>query len=277
MLSLPKTHAHLAFPDLNPALEPYHSLLEGKLRPAWQLRCHQVVAISRAATHIGGFTPYIPLESGWPRCVVCDNPLSFIWQINFADFDAATFASRGLFQFFYCWFCFPLPDDAYEFGTLCRWYPDFLENEVLTVPQAPCPYLDELSSDLYDLARPSQVDISPFLSFPSVLSFDNPIREDVLHETRHVEGKSLYELYLEIPSFFLNCLSQVGGYPNWVQDRDDTPCCPVCDQRAELVGAIGSDETNLVWGDTGYWYIFACKYTDKCPGLTQPLMASQSL
>jgi hypothetical protein len=70
-------------------------------------------------------------------------------------------------------------------------------------------------------------------------------------------------------------MSRVGGYPPWVQFRDETPNCPICETRAEFVGAIGSEDTNLIWGDSGYWYFFACKATPECHGLDRPLMASQ--
>jgi hypothetical protein len=54
-------------------------------------------------------------------------------------------------------------------------------------------------------------------------------------------------------------ISRIGGYPPWVQSEDDMPQCPVCGAWAEFVGAIGSGDTGLIWGDSGYWYFFACK------------------
>jgi hypothetical protein len=277
--TLPTTHSQLVFPELHQALEPYRPLLKASVKPAWRLRCHQVDTISRTATHIGGFTPYVPIDMGWPHCPVCGNVLCFIWQINFAEFEAATFAPQGLFQFFYCWACFPLPGyTPYEFERLCRWYPDFSRNEAEGVPQTPCPYLDELSADQRELGRPYRVAIIPFLSAPSAISSDNPVPEELQGKPLNTEGETFYKLYNKTAGLYLReCVSQVSGYPNWVQDNDETPHCPACGGRAELVGAVGSDDTNLIWGDTGYWYLFACKLTDRCPGLNRPLMASQSL
>jgi hypothetical protein len=277
---LPPTHAHLVLPQLHPALEPYRSVLEKSMKPAWRLMCHQVDAIERTTTHIGGFTPYVPVQRGWPHCESCLDPLSFIWQLNFAEFAAATFATQGLFQFFYCWRCAPLPglNDEYDFATLCRWYPDFRSDVAATVSQVPCPYLKELTPDQVELAKPCQVDIIPFLSVPSAVSDDHPIPQEVQVELLNAAGETFYRLYNRTPGLYLrDYLSQVNGYPVWVQDNDETPRCPLCGGRAELVGAVGSDETNLIWGDTGYWYIFACQFTEQCGGLNNPLMASQSL
>lgn len=275
--ALPATHARLVFPQLHPRLEPYRTLLEESVKPAWRLVCHQVETVSRSTTHIGGFTPYVPDELGWPRCVVCGNPLSFIWQLNFADFGAATFARQGLFQFFYCWLCFPLPGSPYDFDMLCRWFPDFTVDIASTIAQASCPYRDELPPDQLFLNRPYHVELLPFLSVPSAESDDNPLKAEIRAQFVNTEGESFYKLYNDTPGWYLGkCMSQVGGYPDWVQN-DDTPHCPICERRAELVGAVGSDDTNLIWGDTGYWYIFACKSTKRCLGLNKLMMVSQCL
>ncbi len=276
--TLPTTHAHLVFPQFLPEFDPYRALLEASVKPAWRLQCHQVDTISRTVTHIGGFTPYVPVDMGWPHCPACGNALNFIWQINFAEFAAATFTSQGLFQFFYCWSCFPLPGDPYAFDALCRWYSDFTSNEAELLPQVPCPYVDELPPDQSELARPYQVERIPFLSVPSAVSLDHPVPQELQDQPLNPEGETFYELYNETTGLYLReCVSQVGGYPNWVQDTDETPHCPICGKRGELVVAVGSDDTSLIWGDTGYWYIFACKRTDKCLGLNRPLMASQSM
>lgn len=282
---LPATHSQLEFPELHPELEPYRYLLEVSVKPAWCLRCHRVRTISRTATHFGGITPYVPLDMGWPRCPTCGNVLDFIWQINFADFAAAAFAPAGLFQFFYCWACFPLPNfTPYEFEKLCRWYPDFNSNEAEAVPQALCPYLRELSSGQWEQNGPYRVDIIPFLSVPAPLSDENPLSQEMLKpqlpegEDPYEVYEDLYEEYYEADGLDLtDCVSQVSGYPAWVQRTDETPHCPACGERAELVGAVGSHGTDYLWGDTGYWYIFACQRTDKCQGLNRPLMASQAM
>jgi hypothetical protein len=36
---------------------------------------------------------------------------------------------------------------------------------------------------------------------------------------------------------------------------------------ANPVAAIGSSDTDILYGDTGYFYFFTCSATVKCPGL----------
>lgn len=275
--ALPATHAHLVFPHLHPALEPHRTLLERRVKPAWRLVCQQVETVSRMTTHIGGLTPYVPEALGWPYCVVCKNPLSFIWQLNFADFRAATFTPRGLFQFFYCWLCFPLPGSSYDFESLCRWFPDFTVDRAMMSAQVSCPYLDTLPPDQLLLNRPYEVQLLPFLSIPSAESDENPLNAEIRSRICNASGEEFFSMYTHAQDFYLgDCVSQVGGHNDWVQ-HDETPSCPICGQRAELVGAVGSDDTNLIWGDTGYWYIFACQATERCPGLLKTFMVSQCL
>jgi Domain of unknown function (DUF1963) len=249
--SIPMTHVHLVFSRLHPTLKLHGTPPKERMKPVRRLRCHQVDTTSRGATHIGDYTPSIQVEISWPHCVVCGNPLSFVWQLNFADFDANTFEHQVLFQFFYCSLCFPLPPDRYKFEALCRWDSDFKNNERRSVAQVPSLYFDELSPGERQLARLRQVEINLFLALSLTTNDDNLVWEHVLDQWRRAEGKSYYELCNEILGLSPNvCFCQVCGSPDWIQ-RHDTPHCPVCGQRAELVGAIGSDKTNLIWGDIG--------------------------
>jgi hypothetical protein len=102
----------------------------------------------------------------------------------------------------------------------------------------------------------------------------NPIPPHAQNQRVGDEKRRLWSVYSFTEGFYLEAtlLSRVGGYPPWVQHEDDTPQCPVCGAWAEFVGAIGSHDTGLLWGDTGYWYIFACRQTPACRGLADPLM-----
>ena len=271
---IPETHRGLALPSLHPALEKYQAELQEIVKPAWLLKCHKTETISRFQTHISGNTPFAPVEDGWPLCDKCEKPLEFVWQIDFADFNGiGTFASRGLFQFFYCWDCFALPPQD-EFDYACRWYPDFDAQQMQNVVQLDAPYQ---ATDTAWGVEPLCVDIVPFLSVPGKFSQENPIPENAQNEMVSKEDGRLWAVYSFTEGFYLEgeMISRVGGYPPWVQFHDDTPNCPVCGARAEFVGAIGSDDTDLIWGDSGYWYFFACKATAECHGLASPLMASQ--
>jgi uncharacterized protein YwqG len=271
---IPETHRGLALPPLHPALEPYRAELQEAAKPAWLLRCHQAQTVSRVQTHIGGTTPFAPVEDGWPSCGRCAEPLGFVWQVDFADSHGiGAFADRGLFQFFYCWGCFAMPSYD-EFGWACRWYPDFDAQQMQSAAQLDAPYGSE---DAAGRVGPFGVELVPFLSVPGKFSDENPIPRDAQNQMVSEEDGRLWAVYSFTEGFYLEdaMISRVGGYPPWVQFRDETPDCPVCGARAEFVAAIGSDETDLVWGDSGYWYFFACKATPQCHGLAKPLMAFQ--
>src|SRR5436309_1089524 len=103
------THRHLTMPALHTALEPYREELEHAMEPAWLLNASGADTISRAETHFLGTTPYVPVSEGWPRCEKCGRPLQLVCQFNFAEFaGSGMFVESGLFQFFYCWECFPI-------------------------------------------------------------------------------------------------------------------------------------------------------------------------
>ena len=271
---IPETHRGLALSPLHSALEKYRAELQEVVKPAWLLRCCKAETVSRFQTHISGNTPFVPVKDGWPLCDTCEKPLEFVWQIDFADFRGiGTFASQGLFQFFYCWDCFALPPQD-EFGYVCRWYPDFKAQQMRNVAQLDAPYQ---TTETAWGSGPFRVDIVPFLSVPGKFSQENPIPENAQNEMVSKEDGRLWAVYSFTKGFYLEgeMISRVGGYPPWVQFHDDTPNCPVCGTRTEFVGAIGSDDTDLIWGDSGYWYFFACKATAECYGLIRPLMASQ--
>jgi uncharacterized protein YwqG len=268
-----KIPSELTLPILHPALERYRADLEKVAKPAWLLRCRKVNAADGFETHFGGVTPFAPVSDGWPCCDRCGCKLHFVWQVNFAHFEG-TFSERGLFQFFYCWRCNTVPPDTSGFA--CRWYPDFDPQQVREKPQLSSPY--EVNMAPYHLPiGPCIVDVVPFLSVPGKFSKENPIPQDAQNEIVSKQDGRLWSVYSSTKGFYLEdeMVSRLGGFPPWVQFRDETPQCPVCGMRAEFVGAIGSEDTNLIWGDSGYWYFFACKVTAKCHGLAKPLMAFQ--
>jgi uncharacterized protein YwqG len=267
----------LSLPVLHSTLEQYRADLEAVAMPGWELNCRKVNAVSRFETHLGGVTPFVPISKGWPHCDKCGEKLHFVWQVDFADFGGAgSFAERGLFQFFYCWRCLAVPPD--EYGYSCRWYPEFDAEQAGDVLQMDSPYEANIAS--YHLPiGPCVFDNVRFLSVPSIGSKKNPIPLGALNAPVGDEGKSLWEIYYATREFRFEgkMTSRIAGYPPWVQFRDETPACCVCSKRAEFVGAIGSDDTDLIWGDSGYWYFFACTATPECHGLHKPLMAHQCL
>lgn len=284
---LPPTHQHIVLPELHQEVEAVRSEFERLILPAWLLNAHDAVAVSRTQTHFLGDSPFMPATEGWPACDNCTQPLTFMWQINFAEFSGSgMLEERGLLQFFYCWLCFPMPmsdseanevnnDEDYFYGGLLavqhdqphgiayRWYPDFRVDLASLTPQLSCP------DEEFVFGAPLSCDPLPVLSLPDVSDQSNTL-PDISSE---LDDSDLLAIRI-VPAQIARTVSQLGGYPDWVQN-EETPHCPVCKQPAVLVGALGSDDTNVIWGDTGYWYIFACKATPLCEGLRRPLSVCQ--
>jgi uncharacterized protein YwqG len=268
-----KIPSGLSLPILHPALERYRADLEKVAKSAWLLKCRKVNAVARFETHFGGVTPFAPTNDGWPCCDKCGQKLHFIWQVNFAEFENF-FINKGLFQFFYCWRCNVVPPANY--GYACRWYPTFETSLTNDMPQLNSPY--EINMAPYHLPiGPCAVDVVPFLSVPGKFSLENPIPKKAQNEIVSKKDGRLWSVYSFTRGLYLEheMISRIGGFPPWVQFRDETPNCPVCGTRSEYFGAIGSDDTDLIWGDSGYWYFFICKATSKCYGMDRPLMAFQ--
>ncbi|MFL5733185.1 MAG: DUF1963 domain-containing protein [Chloroflexia bacterium] len=243
------------------------------MEPAWLLNAVDADSVSRTETHFLGTTPYVPASEGWPRCEKCGRLLEFVCQINFAEFvGSGMFAEGGLFQFFYCWECFPISDKEIAEGAAlrCRWYPQFDERAAEGTEQADYLVTDDML--LYS-PTPMRVNLTPFLSFPDLFNSDHPLAHMEL-DLDEDAGEDAFDVERSLlPT--RDYISQLGGYPVWIQS-DETPVCPVCGKQAVSVAAIGSDDTQLLWGDSGYWYFFACKATSTCEGLAKPLMLSQS-
>ncbi len=188
---IPETHRGLTFPPLHPALEKYRTDLQKVVRPAWLLKCSKTESVSRFQTHIGGHTPFAPVEDGWPVCNKCGKPMEFIWQVDFSDFQGVgVFADRGLFQLFYCWDCFAWPPHE-TFGYTCRWYPDFSVHQVQEVAQLDAP--DQVAESKKGVG-PFSVDKVPFLSVPGKYTLENPIPRSAQNEMVGKEGR-LWSIY----------------------------------------------------------------------------------
>jgi uncharacterized protein YwqG len=269
----PKAHDQLPPPVLHPTLEKYRARIEKAMKPAWLLQCRKAGRGFRFASHLGGNTPFMPADSEWPECDGCEEPLQFVWQIDFAQAGGeGAFVDLGLFQFFYCWDCFPLVGE--DLGLTTRWYPDYDRRKARKVPQIDSP--ENEGGDHRRVVAPRVFRWVPFLSVPSVNANKLPVPERAMHKVVGDNDERLFDVYASTEEFHLNDREycQVGGYARWIQ-FDDTPNCQVCCKPCEFVAAIGSEGTGMLWGDSGYWYFFACRRTEACYGLDSPSMMSQ--
>jgi uncharacterized protein YwqG len=279
---LPATHKALKLPEFrHPALAPYQAALQRLAKPAWLLRCRQGKSVSRLTTHMGGTTPFVPRALGWPLCQDCGKPFEFVLQVDFAEFAGSTMTyDSGLFQFFCCWNCCLAPKGVCS--THCRWFPDFSKLKKTAINQARCPYAGKswkVLRDYPDNYKPYRIERIPFLSVPAKFSRENPISARTLNKMVHNgnEQMRLWAVYSFTQGLYLEdqMISRIGGYPPWMQFDDETPDCTECGKRTEFIAAIGTEDNKYMWGDSGYWYIFACKATRRCRGLQEPIMRSQ--
>jgi len=70
-------------------------------------------------------------------------------------------------------------------------------------------------------------------------------------------------------------ISRVGGYAPWIE-KDQTPVCPVCQNRMKFICAIGTEDTRIDIGDDGYLFAFVCDFTTKCGGIEEPVLVIQT-
>jgi hypothetical protein len=223
MIALPPTHRRLVLPEMHRELEKYRPQIEELVRPAWLLNVEAAATVARNQTHFLGDSLYMPASMGWPSCDNCSNPLTFMWQVNFAEFSGSEmFEERGLFQFFYCWTCFPLPmspqeldglPDPMAYGYLAtgydrssgvhyRWYPALDAHSPLAEEQMCCP------SEEYVWGPPLGIWPVPILSLPHSWGDEDPIG-DMLVE---LDEEEKYDVLVTVDTYG-DCISQLGGYP----------------------------------------------------------------
>lgn len=255
---LPGSHAHLGFPELHRVLRPFGAKIAETVRPAWLVRAERAENPSPFESHFGGRTPFVPEGPGWPECPVCKGPAAHLWQV-----DLKATGSSGLFQVFACLGC-PKDEGSINDRFVFRHYPDFDPSAGVKLIQAPAGAPAEIGS---------RAIIEPFLSVPSANSKDCAIRERrdemVLADPKEGEERRLWAVYNFTEEFVIEepLQSRIGGHPPWIQPAEPPPPCPVCGAEQAFVGAIGSDDTDILYGDSGYFNFFTCTATPRCPGL----------
>lgn len=268
VLNLPATHTHLALPEIPDALSQRKEWILAHIRPAWLLHASPVDSVERGESFIGGNAPHRGEEETWPVCPGCAREMGFVMQVHLTDELVATVPhlKRGTFQFWNCWYCVP-EGDAYgdarqlrrfdktfvSYGSssqVARWF------EGQQVEGGP---LKDVEQNLPFLKRLTQ---EPYLSLPH--PFDDLLNDWESEEREHyweAMGKHINE----------DTICQVGGYPTWLQDGV-TPLEPNTGQATDFVLALGTGDTDVIWGDTGFYYFFAME-----GDLSEPFVLEQTL
>jgi uncharacterized protein YwqG len=254
-LVLPTTHQHLTLPDTPESLKERKGWILSSVRPAWLLRASDSQKVQPLESFLGGDSPYRAEGQPWPSCPHCKRELGFVMQVMLTQEVVENIPNMkpGTFQFWNCWYCVPKGDayaDARELQTfdtdflpfgasrsIVRWFED--QNLGFGPPhksEQNLPFLKVLTPE-------------PFLSLPAYFDERFQVEEWSEDELSDYDDAFMDALNSET-------ISQVGGYPSWIQDGVQ-PKNPAADKNAEFVIALGTGDTDVFWGDTGFYYFFA--------------------
>ncbi|WP_216318119.1 DUF1963 domain-containing protein [Deinococcus aestuarii] len=271
MTNLPATHAHLRLPEFPKVLEPRREWLEANVRPAWLLRAVESQSIQEGDSFLGGNAPYLPEGEAWPTCPHCTREMGFVMQVNLAPFvGVLKFVQPGTFQFWNCWYCLPSGDayaDARQLRTHSKSYrADFISygssSHLARWYVGKALSLGTAHGAEQNYSGPILLSPEPYLSLPH--PFDDGL-----------DGWDSEEIdvYWEVSDQYWNreTISQVGGYPSWMQDGT-TPRDPTTGEPTAFALALGTGDTGVIWGDTGFYYFFASNNGD----LSEPFVLEQT-
>jgi hypothetical protein len=177
-----------------------------------------------------------------------------LWQLRLADFpNHPVLEGRGLWQAFACLRHYP----SYAFRTNTDTHA-----ASGTAPQNAGKWLEPLSRAV----------IEPMLSVPAASdprSAVHACRDNWSFTDDDDERCRFWWVYNGNPSFCIEqpMVSRVGGHPPWIQGPEEPDPCRECGAPLVFVGALGGSDTDILYGDSGYFYFFTCRATAKCPGL----------
>lgn len=52
---------------------------------------------------------------------------------------------------------------------------------------------------------------------------------------------------------------KIGGKPDWINEDNQIPCCPSCDDPMAFLAQIDSIGDGFCFGDVGMLYLFMCR------------------
>ena len=217
-------------------------------------------------SYIGGH-PFVAAgeDFSWPVNGDSGSPLTFLMQVNFADFPKLEgYPESGLIQWW-----IKGDDDGYglsfedgatgQEGILVKFYPESALSAAASSPRDPIPNSDE--EDRRELGPlwsrdPVALTGTEALSFPSYEDVTVGALSDFFGSLREVLEGGDVEGAEEILEAFESA-TQIGGYPGFVQGD---PRDPGGDRPTELIlqleSIFGYDGDVLMFGDSGNAQLF---------------------
>lgn len=216
------------------------------------------------ASKFGG-SPYMEAPALWPACEKCNQPFSFICQLNLQHCSETQLPAgrSGLVSFFYCWQCCPF--ETKQQGWRLENYSDARREKhvPVSVPNQPKhskqSWLSKFIAPKVKAAKPCLVSFSQFESVPDLDEFETLIPASVKQEIAGDDVVDLYcELRAEITGISDDYSTQVGGYASWIQSRPELSCNQ-CGGSLKLLMQVGSEENaGISFGDAGAVYFCYC-------------------
>jgi hypothetical protein len=213
-------------------------------QPKFPLLVRAKGAAKPDGTRIGG-APRAPKGTAWPSCATCGKPMQFVAQVRIADAGDAKIAD-GLVLVFQC----AGSDkgcDTWEANGGCNAaivVPlDGLER--LAAPAGAPALLPEVAGEVRTVESPPP---------KSEDRYDDNRRSQLDRAVQSIGGGAGMIVTRDGP-----WLGLAGGKPDWVQE-DDTPKCSSCKKTMRFVAQFGdAGLDDLVVGDAGQAYVFACQ------------------
>ena len=221
------------------------------------IRAVPTEGLAPTASRLGGM-PYATADERWPACASCESELGFVGQIDLRRTRHKLAQKLGLLTFFYCWRCKSWGETPFG-AWQARRHPDATDDRAVELfpRQVPDPALRQVA-----LMLSEQKSLPDYRSIES----RHPKVRKLLADLRTTAPGEFYDRAVSKltgrPEARL--LSQVWGYPRWVQG-EATPKCPACARRMQFVWQIGSEKhANLIFTEFGHLYLFVCtKHIDQ--------------
>ena len=222
-------------------------------RVAWR----PIIAPGDETSSFFGGAPATSNSADWPMCVGCEEPMSFLLQLDLATLpDAMTVSTRsGMIQLFYC-----STDDG-----MCETWAPFNGTAEVRLITTPVPIAAPTGLALFAKKAIGAWDAEPDYPHPpehGLLGMKR--RYDFATKTVTVISEAPPIQAIDLPSGAVEFIAaassgdKLGGWPHWIQGVE-YPACPDCGDAMALFMQLDSHcglEHNF--GDNGCAHLTQC-------------------
>lgn len=195
-------------------------------------------------SHLGG-KPYLPKGEKIPSCQLCNNDLSFIFQLHIPSTTNKN--ESTLYAFYYCFDCFIDYGDK-GFQLMKYKNPDMEKSKKRFQVKDPIPYCDFHFTPKWSLP-----DWETLLAKESVVA-------DILTNKYKDEAFDVYDAIREniVGYNSFHIMSFYKGYPHFSIGHESL-LCNKCNEEMESWFQLASyEQLDLIWDDLGNLHILQC-------------------